>query len=117
MFPVLSKRQDRSSVTTSVGVTLEETHPQKVKEEKDLHADAVCEKTKKSRIHADAVCEKTKKRHIHADAVRKPRKDAFTHNHYNLHQCIKIRCISVLQQLRNCNTLYSDIFLKSLSQE
>lgn len=103
MFPVLSKRQDRSSVTTSVGVTLEETHPQKVKEEKDLHADAVCEKTKKSRIHADA--------------VRKPRKDAFTHNHYNLHQCIKIRCISVLQQLRNCNTLYSDIFLKSLSQE
>ena len=51
MFPVLSKRQDRSSVTTSVGVTLEETHPQKVKEEKDLHADAVCEKTKKRCIY------------------------------------------------------------------
>ena len=98
MFPVLSRRQDRSSVTRSVGISLEETHPQKVKEKKDLHADAVCVKTKKRCAHADAVCEKTKIRHIHEDAVRKPRKDTFMHNYYSLHQCIKISCISVRQQ-------------------
>ena len=75
-----------------------EEKKKKVKGKKDLHADAVCVKTKKRCAHADAVCEKTKIRHIHADAVRKPRKDAFMHNYYSLHQCIKISCISVCQQ-------------------
>lgn len=71
---------------------------------------------KKKDLHADAVCKKTKKRHIHADAVRKPRKDAFTRL-LQFTSVYKNKLYFCTPAVRNCNTLHSNIFLKSLSQE